>query len=239
MILSEQSAAFRRRLYDNRHWLPLLLYPAAILALLIARPFNIIPDSFLFTLICAIISLTGVAIRALTVGYLPRRTEDEVTSGVKSTELITQGMYSVVRHPISLGNLLAWYGIILYVGVGWFIVGAALLYTLFTYQILLCEEEELAKRFGDRYTLWASYTNALIPNRKLWISSRDRFSLMQVLRREYIGFFFLVLTFVTINLLRNRVIEFTWSLSPLWAVVGIATLLFTLFIRLIIKLINK
>ena len=216
MILSEQSAAFRRRLYDNRHWLPLLLYPAAILALLIARPFNIIPDSFLFTLICAIISLTGVAIRALTVGYLPRRTEDEVTSGVKSTELITQGMYSVVRHPISLGNLLAWYGIILYVGVGWFIVGAALL-----------------------YTLWASYTNALIPNRKLWISSRDRFSLMQVLRREYIGFFFLVLTFVTINLLRNRVIEFTWSLSPLWTVVGIATLLFTLFIRLIIKLINK
>ena len=209
MILSEQSAAFRRRLYDNRHWLPLLLYPAAILTLLIARPFNIIPDSFLFTLICAIISLTGVAIRALTVGYLPRRTEDEVTS------------------------------IILYVGVGWFIVGAALLYTLFTYQILLCEEEELAKRFRDRYTLWASYTNALIPNRKLWISSRDRFSLMQVLRREYIGFFFLVLTFVTINLLRNRVIEFTWSLSPLWTVVGIATLLFTLFIRLIIKLINK
>lgn len=62
---------------------------------------------------------------------------------------------------------------------------------------------------------------------------------MQVLRREYIGFFFLVLTFVTINLLRNRVIEFTWSLSPLWTVVGIATLLFTLFIRLIIKLINK
>jgi len=62
---------------------------------------------------------------------------------------------------------------------------------------------------------------------------------MQVLRREYIGFFFLVLTFVTINLLRNRVIEFTWSLSPLWTVVGGATLLFTIFIRLIIKLINK
>ena len=192
MILSEQSAAFRRRLYDNRHWLPLLLYPAAILALLIARPFNIIPDSFFFTLLCAIISLTGVAIRAMTVGYLPRKTEDEVTSGVKSTELITQGMYSIVRHPIALGNLLAWYGIILYVGVSWFIIGAILLYTLFTYQILLCEEEELAKRFGDRYSLWASYTNALIPNRKLWIRSRDKFSLMQVLRREYIGFFFLL-----------------------------------------------
>lgn len=119
----------------------------------------------------------------------PRKTEDEVTSGVKSTELITQGMYSIVRHPIALGNLLAWYGIILYVGVSWFIIGAILLYTLFTYQILLCEEEELAKRFGDRYSLWASYTNALIPNRKLWIRSRDKFSLMQVLRREYIGFF--------------------------------------------------
>ena len=86
MILSEQSAAFRRRLYDNRHWLPLLLYPAAILALLIARPFNIIPDSFFFTLLCAIISLTGVAIRAMTVGYLPRKTEDEVTSGVKGPD---------------------------------------------------------------------------------------------------------------------------------------------------------
>ena len=114
MTLSEQSAALRRRLYDNRHWLPLLLYPAALLALLIARPFNIIPDSFVFTLLCAVISLSGVAVRVLTVGYLPRKSEEEVESGVHSTTLITQGMYSTVRHPIALGNLLAWYGIILY-----------------------------------------------------------------------------------------------------------------------------
>ncbi|MFQ8804897.1 MAG: hypothetical protein ACLR8Y_07030 [Alistipes indistinctus] len=73
MTLSEQSAALRRRLYDNRHWLPLLLYPAALLALLIARPFNIIPDSFVFTLLCAVISLSGVAVRVLTVGYLPEK----------------------------------------------------------------------------------------------------------------------------------------------------------------------
>ena len=77
MTLSEQSAALRRRLYDNRHWLPLLLYPAALLALLIARPFNIIPDSFVFTLLCAVISLSGVAVRVLTVGYLPRKSEEE------------------------------------------------------------------------------------------------------------------------------------------------------------------
>lgn len=239
MTLSEQSAALRRRLYDNRHWLPLLLYPAALLALLIARPFNIIPDSFVFTLLCAVISLLGVAVRVLTVGYLPRKSEEEVESGVHSTTLITQGMYSTVRHPIALGNLLAWYGIILYVGVTWFIIGAAMLYTLFTYLVLMSEEEELKQRFGERYTDWARYTNALIPNRKLWVSNRYRFSLMQVIRREYVGFFCLVLAFVTINLIRNRVIEFTWGLSPLWSTVGAITLLFTIFIRVIIKLINK
>lgn len=91
MTLSEQSAALRRRLYDNRHWLPLLLYPAALLALLIARPFNIIPDSFVFTLLCAVISLSGVAVRVLTVGYLPRKSEEEVESGVHSTTLIIPG----------------------------------------------------------------------------------------------------------------------------------------------------
>ena len=219
MTLSEQSAALRRRLYDNRHWLPLLLYPAALLALLIARPFNIIPDSFVFTLLCAVISLSGVAVRVLTVGYLPRKSEEEVESGVHSTTLITQGMYSTVRHPIALGNLLAWYGIILYVGVTWFIIGAAMLYTLFTYLVPMSEEEEPKQRVGQRYTDWARYTNALIPNRKLWVSNRYRFSLMQVIRREYVGFFCLVLAFVTINLIRNRVIEFTWGLSPLWSTV--------------------
>ena len=74
---------------------------------------------------------------------------------------------------------------------------------------------------------------------KLWVSNRYRFSLMQVIRREYVGFFCLVLAFVTINLIRNRVIEFTWGLSPLWSTVGAITLLFTIFIRVIIKLINK
>ena len=184
-------------------------------------------------------SLSGVAVRVLTVGYLPRKSEEEVESGVHSTTLITQGMYSTVRHPIALGNLLAWYGIILYVGVTWFIIGAAMLYTLFTYLVLMSEEEELKQRFGERYTDWARYTNALIPNRKLWVSNRYRFSLMQVIRREYVGFFCLVLAFVTINLIRNRVIEFTWGLSPLWSTVGAITLLFTIFIRVIIKLINK
>ncbi|MFR4024610.1 MAG: methyltransferase family protein [Alistipes indistinctus] len=70
-------------------------------------------------------------------------------------------MYSTVRHPIALGNLLAWYGIILCVGVTWFIIGAAMLYTLFTYLVLMSEEEELKQRFGERYTDWARYTNAL------------------------------------------------------------------------------
>ena len=51
MTLSEQSAALRRRLYDNRHWLPLQLNPAALLALLIARPFNNNPDSIEITLL--------------------------------------------------------------------------------------------------------------------------------------------------------------------------------------------
>ena len=84
-----------------------------------------------------------MAVRVLTVGYLPRKSEEEVESGVHSTTLITQGMYSTVRHPIALGNLLAWYGIILYVGVTWFIIGAAMLYTRFTYLVLMSEEEEL------------------------------------------------------------------------------------------------
>ncbi|MFR4024611.1 MAG: hypothetical protein ACLTZY_01215 [Alistipes indistinctus] len=75
MTLSEQSAALRRRLYDNRHWLPLLLYPAALLALLIARPFNIIPTPFVFTLLCAVISLGRGGAR--TDGRLPPRKSEE------------------------------------------------------------------------------------------------------------------------------------------------------------------
>ncbi len=239
MTLSEQFTTLCRRLYDSRQWLPLLLYPAALFALLTARPFNIIPDSFVFTLLCTVISLLGMAIRMLTIGYPPPMSKKKAKEGVHSTTLITKGMYSVVRHPIALGNLLAWYGIILYVGIVWFIVGAMVLYTSFTYLVLISEEEELKQRFGESYTDWAQHTNALIPKCRLWNRNHPHFSLMRTIRHEYVHFFCLVLTFVTINLIRNRVIEFTWSLSPLWSMVGAITSLLTIFIYIIVKLTNK
>src|SRR5690606_23492978 len=54
---------------------------------------------------CLVVSLIGLAIRIYTVGYTPRNTSGRNTAqGQLAETLNTTGIYSIVRHPLYLGN---------------------------------------------------------------------------------------------------------------------------------------
>jgi len=62
------------------------------------------------------VSILGETIRIFTVGYAPRNTSGRNTiAGQIADELNTSGIYSLVRHPLYLGNFFIWLGPVLFV----------------------------------------------------------------------------------------------------------------------------
>ena len=115
----------------------------------------------LYEVCCLLISLAGLAIRCVTVGFAPSGTSGRNTGGLKAARLNTTGMYSIVRHPLYLGNAVILAGVLLFVQVWWFALVGALLALLHYERIIFAEEEFLKRRFGESYERWARYHSGL------------------------------------------------------------------------------
>ena len=82
-------------------------------------------------LLCMAVALAGLGVRGLTVGCVPERTSGRNTKeGHVADALNTTGMYSIVRHPLYLGNFIIWVGVAMYCAVWWLVVIVALLFGL-------------------------------------------------------------------------------------------------------------
>ena len=60
-------------------------------------------------LVGILIGVVGLGLRAWTVGHAPRGTSYR-SQEPEATMLSTEGIYSVVRHPLYLGNFVLWIG---------------------------------------------------------------------------------------------------------------------------------
>ena len=97
----------------------------------------------------------------------------------------TTGAYSIVRHPLYLGNLLIWLGFVLYLEHWWFVLAFVLAYWIYYERIMLAEEAFLRRTFGAAFEAWAARTPAFLPNPRRWQRSAMPFCWRTVLRREY------------------------------------------------------
>lgn len=134
---------------------------------------------------CGGVSLLGLLTRALVVGHTPRRTSGRSTSRQVAYQLNTTGMYSIVRHPLYLGNFLIWLGLALAVRSAWLVATFGLAFWLYYERIMFAEEEFLRRQFGTAYTDWAAETPAFWPRLRQWRPAALPFSLRNVLKREY------------------------------------------------------
>jgi len=114
-------------LFRKRSYIPLLLYAVATLVVFLDSEALFHPPDLLWSAICLVISLSGLVVRIMVTGTVPAGTSGRNTKGQLARTLNTRGIYSVVRHPLYLGNFLMWLGLILYVGHIWFWLVAILL----------------------------------------------------------------------------------------------------------------
>jgi len=190
-------------LFKRRSYLPLLILPILLVALTDADWLErIAGDAFEdgWEVFCFLVSLAGLAIRCITVGYAPAGTSGRNTNGQKARVLNITGMYSIIRHPLYLGNFLIGLGMVLFVGVWWFALIAILAFWLYYERIMAAEEEFLEGKFGDCYLHWAERIPAILPRISNWQRPDLPFSVRNALKREYSGFFLIIASFSLLDI---------------------------------------
>ncbi|HBQ21883.1 MAG: hypothetical protein A3D19_01200 [Deltaproteobacteria bacterium RIFCSPHIGHO2_02_FULL_38_15] len=198
MRLQEQLEHEGQWLFQWRSYLPFLMVPFIPFALLSSSE-----PSPTYTIICLFVSFLGFFIRCFTIGYAPRGTSDKKTGGQFAEVLNTTGIYSLVRHPLYLGNFLIFLGVLLFVKTFWFILLGVLIYWLYYERIILVEESFLIKKFGQTYVLWANHTPTFFPAFKNWKKSENPPSFKKILRFEYYSLATLITSFTVVAFLKH------------------------------------
>lgn len=154
------------------------------------------------------VGLVGLFIRVYTVGHTPRNTSGRNTKEGQVADTLNQtGIYSLVRHPLYLGNFLMWLGPAVYTGHVWFMIGFTFMYWVYYERIMFAEEQFLRKKFGKTYLDWSEKVPAFVPKLSGFVKPEYSFSWKKVLRKEKNGLAALFLIFtlfdVTGELIRH------------------------------------
>jgi protein-S-isoprenylcysteine O-methyltransferase Ste14 len=235
MALIEEFDKSGNWLFRWRSYLPLALYLLATLVVVFEMDDHMETYNATWAYSCLAVALFGQVIRAITVGFTPKGTSGRNTKeGQVAESLNTKGIYSTVRHPLYLGNFFMWLGIIIYVGNWWFTLVCCLLFWVYYERIMFAEEFFLRNKFGKTYLDWAAKTPAFWPSFTRWESAGWNFSMKNVLKREYNGFFAIFISFALLDAMKNYVHYgfSSWKdlVSPFWQIALVIS--FVIFITL-------
>jgi len=171
---------------------------------------------------CLVVSFTGLAVRVFTVGHTPKYTSGRNTSEQIAAELNTTGMYSMLRHPLYLGNFLIWLGILMVVHNLWLTTTFCLAFFVYYERIMIAEEHFLREKFGASFLEWASQTPAFFPTFANRTPPNLPFSLATVLRREYTALFGIVGGFFLLQMLGDTLVQRQLTVHMAWLLFLIA-----------------
>lgn len=239
MALIEEMESTGNWLFRWRSFMPLLLIALLFLGM---KHYHYIYNSeaydHLWEVFCLLISLSGLGIRAWTIGCAPARTSGRNTKAQVADKVNTSGIYSLVRHPLYLGNYFMILGVMMFTHFFWAILVFTLLYIVYYERIMFAEEAFLRRKFGDEYLDWAKVTPAVIPRFKGYKPSELKFSLRNVLRREYNGFFAVILSMFILELYGDWIYLHRLELDLHWLILMLVGLTSWISLRTIKKTTN-
>lgn len=98
---------------------------------------------------------------------------------------------------------------------------------------MFAEEEYLRNKFGIVYEEWANKTPAFIPRIKGWKKENLPFSIKTVLRREYSGFYGIVIMFTILEVVGDLFVEGKLEVDLMWGIIlGVGTVVYLVLMTL-------
>ncbi len=191
-------------LFRYRGQFPLILFFLAIPFIYITDLSNLyfIDNKILFYIITSILFILGFMLRCYTIGTTPYGTSGRNTKSQIADTLNTNGIYSIIRHPLYLGNFLIWLSIAIYTYSLFFPLFMSLLFWLYYERIMFAEEKFLEKKFGDKFINWSNLVPAFFHKKLVLSVSPVKFSFKSVLRREYASYLSAISAFLFIDVVR-------------------------------------
>ena len=202
MALIEEIAQQGNWLFKRRGFLPVFILLLSLVYFAL-KDFSAYNPSPYRDLLYLGISFLGFIIRILTIGRTPRGTSGRNIKKQRAETLNTTGIYSLIRHPLYVGNFIIWLGVALFLESAWCLIIFLLFFWIYYERIMFAEEHFLRDKFGATYLDWSSHTPAFIPRFKNWKRSNLEFSWRNVMKREYHGFVNIFLSFAFLDLVRN------------------------------------
>lgn len=225
MRLADQQLNQGNAFFCKRSFIPLILFPFAFI--ITKQSVFQHPDWFQHSIInlpeiaCLVLCGLGLAIRIVTVGFTPANTSGRNTATQVADELNTTGIYSIVRHPLYLGNYFMWLGIAVLSANAMFLIVFSLLYFIFYERIMLAEEDFLASKFGDTYIQWSQQAPTIVPSPSLWKSCELHFSWKKVLAKEKNGILAVFTLLAVFQLWVDFVQTGTFKIPHGWTLLGL------------------
>jgi len=145
-------------LFKYRSFLPIPYF----LFLLIVAEFNWLTFFMGFFIV-----LLGLLIRFFSQGFAADWMRG---SEVEADYMLDEGVYSITRHPLYLGNFCVGFGFTL--ASNFFLIYLlpfySILFSIYYYLIIKEEESYLEKKFGERFIRYRKSTPAFFPNFRKW-----------------------------------------------------------------------
>ena len=212
-------------LFRWRSFLPMALIPLLVMTVVDKRlPFGSHFAHEFIEYFALGVSFVGLFIRIYTVGHTPAQTSGRNTKSQVAETLNTTGIYSIVRHPLYLGNYLIGLGIVMVPAVWWLVVIYTLSFWLYYERIMFAEEAFLRNRFGEAFSEWAAVTPAFIPNVSLWQKPSLPMSYVNVLKREYTALGLIVLIHGSMEAAEHLLLEHRLPFEPFWTTLILVSL---------------
>jgi len=236
MALREELRKQGNWLFRWRSYLPLILIVIVLLGMsYFEYPGHSEKYDDIWEIICLFISFSGIGIRFFTVGYTPEGTSGTNTRAQIADTLNTAGMYSIMRHPLYLGNFIIWFGLSAFFHLWWFSLIIILIFWLYYERIMFAEEEFLREKFGNSYSEWAEKTPAFIPDIRKWRSSGMTFSFRKAIKNEYKSFFAMIVAFTILEIIGDIFVEQRLEIDRMWLSILLIALIIYTFVRFLKK----
>lgn len=218
-------------LFKHRSFTPL---PLIVLVFIIFKPIDLGAANIFINLGGFMVSLFGESIRVIAVGYSHKGTSGRERF-LKAEALNTTGIYSLVRNPLYIGNLLIFSGLVAVFANIWAEVVVAVFLIAQYYFIILSEEDFLSREYGKEYQDYCVRMRRVIPVFKNYEKNSNPFALSKVIFKESDSVFNMLAMYLLVLGYKEKAFRGTIKHPFLFIIPGIIFVLSYIIVKVVKK----